>query len=107
MGSITTQKVINELKRIKKSVAKQYKIDSMFLFGSRARGDELLSSDADVIVISKDFSLFHFRKRPDAFLDRWKLPIDLEILCYSPEEFRRKKKEYGLVQEAVKQKSEV
>jgi len=31
------------------------------------------------------------------------LPVDLEVLCYSPEELKSKKKEIGLVREALKQ----
>lgn len=99
MGKITTKQVIQELKQIKKSI----KVDKMFLFGSRARGEELLESDVDVIAVSKSFSKIPFRKRPDKFLNAWKLPVDLEILCYSPEELNRKKKEIGLVREALKQ----
>ena len=99
MGRVTTKKVISELKRMKKKL----KIGSIFLFGSRARGEELLTSDVDVIVVSKKFEGIPFRKRPDTFLDYWTLPVDLEVLCYSPDELKRKRKEIGLVQEAMKQ----
>ncbi len=102
MGRRTTQKIIARLKEIRRTVGKLYQIDDMLLFGSRARGDELLGSDVDVIIISKDFEHIPFRKRPDAFLDAWKEPVDLEIICYSPAEFKRKQKEYGLVREAMK-----
>ena len=102
MGRVTTKKVISELKKLKKKLSKAYSIDKMLLFGSRAKGEELLTSDADVIVVSNDFADMPFRKRPDKFLDAWEMPIDLEIICYSPEEFSRKQKEYGLVREAVK-----
>ena len=79
----------------------------MYLFGSRARGDELLTSDVDVIVVSKDFKGLMFRKRPDKFLKEWTLPIDFEVLCYTPEELKRKQKEIGLVQEAMKDAIEI
>jgi predicted nucleotidyltransferase len=105
MAGITTEKVIRELKRIKKKAP--YRIDRMFLFGSRARGDELLTSDADVMVISPDFESVKFRARPDFFLDEWKLPIDFEVLCYYPAEFERKKKEIGIVREADSQAVEI
>ena len=103
MGKATTKEVIKELKKMKK----ESKVEKMLLFGSRARGEELLSSDVDVIVVSKTFSGTPFRKRPDKFLDVWRLPVDLEILCYSPEELERKRKEIGLVREAVKQGKEI
>ncbi len=107
MGLATTKEVIKELKKIKIKAAKVYSIDRMFLFGSRARGEELLTSDVDLIVVSKDFKKISFRKRPDFFLDLWVLPVDFEVLCYSPEELERKKKELGLVQEALKQAVEI
>ncbi len=103
MGRITTKIVIKELKRIKAKVSKKHKIDQMILFGSRSRGEELLSSDVDLLVVSPYFKNIPFRKRPDIFLDAWKFSVDLEVICYSPEEFFRKQKEYGIVREAVKE----
>jgi len=107
MGRATTEKVILELKKIKKSLGKEYKIERMFLFGSRARGDELLSSDVDLIVVSSDFEKIPFRQRPSKFLEAWTFSVDLEVLCYSPQELKRKQKEIGLVQEALKQAVEI
>ena len=103
MDRVTTKKVINELKRMKKSLGKYYDINLMLLFGSRVRNEELLTSDVDLIAVSKGFSKIPFRKRSDKFLDYWMLPVDLEVLCYSPEELKSKKKEIGLVREALKQ----
>ena len=103
MGKVTTKEVIKELKKMKKN----YKVEKVLLFGSRARDEELLSSDVDVIAVSKKFSGIPFRNRPNKFLDAWKLPVDLEILCYSPEELERKRKEIGLVREALKQGKEI
>ena len=99
MSKVTTESVIQELKRMKKKL----KVEKMFLFGSRARGEELLTSDVDVIIVSKAFEKIPFKKRPDPFLDSWLLPVDLEVLCYSPEELKRKQKEIGLVQEGLRQ----
>jgi len=107
MGGVTTEEIITKLKQIKKAMNRIYKIDKIILFGSRVRGEELLTSDVDVIVISKDFSKIPFRKRPDKFLDFWRLPVDLEILCYSPEEFKRKSREYGIVRRAIKEGLEI
>jgi predicted nucleotidyltransferase len=103
MGQATTKTVILELKNLKK----KFKVEKMLLFGSRARGEELLSSDVDVLIISKKFIKIPFKQRPDEFLEAWKLPLDLEIICYTPEEFERKKKELGLVQTAVKEGKEI
>lgn len=103
MGRITTRKIITELKKMKKN----FQVDRMLLFGSRARGDELLTSDVDVIAISKNFRRLSFKKRPNRFLDAWKMPIDLEILCYSPEELERKRQEFGIVRRALEEGREI
>ncbi len=103
MGRATTKEVVKELKKLKIQISKKNKIDKMLLFGSRARGDELLTSDVDLLVVSKDYENIPFRKRAFEFFDHWLLPVDLEVICYTPEEFNRKKKEIGLVQMAVKQ----
>lgn len=100
MGKATTKEVIREIKRIARPFSK--KIDRVILFGSRAKGEEKLDSDADVIIVSDSFEGIPFKKRPDRFLDAWKLPIDLEVLCYSKEELKRKQKEIGLVREALR-----
>jgi predicted nucleotidyltransferase len=107
MVGVSNKKVISELKKLKKKLSKEINIEKMLLFGSRARNEELETSDVDIIVVSKDFSKTSFRKRPDRFLDEWFLPVDLEVLCYSPEEILRKQKEIGLVQEALKDAVEI
>ncbi len=99
MGKVTTKKIISELKSFKK----KWKVSQMILFGSRARGEERLDSDVDVILVSGKFSGIPFRQRPDKFLDAWKLPVDFEVLCYTPEEIERKKAELGLVRQAFKE----
>lgn len=37
----------------------------------------------------------------------WDGPVDLEPLCYTPEEFEKKKKQIGIVSEAVKEGIEI
>ncbi len=107
MGRITNEEVISNLKKIKKELSKRYKIQKMLLFGSRAREDHKLTSDVDIIVISQSFKNIPFRQRPNYFLDAWTLPIDFEVLCYTPEEFLRKKKEFGIVKQATKDGKEI
>jgi predicted nucleotidyltransferase len=48
-GGQTTSQVVRRLKALKRRPAGQIRVDRMFLFGSRARGDWLLTSDADVM----------------------------------------------------------
>ena len=77
------------------------------MFGSRARGDELLTSDVDLIVVSEGFSGQKFQRRPLAVLELWSDIVDLEALCYTPEEFARLKERMGIVRRAVEEGIEV
>ena len=94
-------------KRIKdfiKKVKKHYQIEKAILFGSRARGDHLLTSDYDIILVSKDFKNIFFTKRMSAMYKYWShYPLEIEPFCYTPEEFNIKKKQIGIVQQAVKE----
>jgi predicted nucleotidyltransferase len=71
------------------------------LFGSRARGDADEASDVDLIVV------YRTERR---FLDRlaelyrlWDLPLAVDILAYTPEEFDRLVQESEFVREAMAQ----
>ncbi len=70
------------------------------------RGDYLKDSDYDIIVISKAFKGEHFTKRSTEVLRTlWNAGVagDFEVLCYTPEEFERKKKSLGIVKEALRE----
>ena len=42
-------------------------------------------------------------KKPTKFYLMWKEDYPLEVLCYTPEEFKRKSKKTGIVSEAIKE----
>lgn len=91
-----------------KKVRKKYKIEKAILFGSRARGDNFNDSDYDVIIISPDFRNIFFTERIAKMYDLWKhYPLEVEPICYTPEEFEKKKKQIGIVQQAVKEGIEI
>ncbi len=80
---------------------KPFHPEKIILFGSRARGDDDPVSDVDVIIV------YPTEKR---FLDRleelylaWDIPMAVDLLAYTPEEFDRLVDESPFVQEAVKQ----
>ena len=58
----TNEEIIKFLKTFKKNVNQVFKVEKIILFGSRARNDHLLSSDVDLILISKDFKKLEFVK---------------------------------------------
>ena len=84
-------------------IKKKFNPERIILFGSRARKDNLVNSDIDLIIVSKKFEGIPWRRRIiDAFGD-WDDKIMLEPICYTPDEFEEKKKQVGLVKQAVKE----
>lgn len=71
------------------------------LFGSRARGDHLVSSDVDLIVISDSFSGVSFPRRMVFLHENWELPFYLEGLPYTEEEFARIKATSSVIRDAI------
>jgi len=90
---------IEHLKKVLKD--SKFKIEAAFLFGSRA-GDEFLEdSDWDLMIISDDFKGIPFIDRATFFLKR--VPIRrADIFCYVNSEIAERKKEIGIVREALK-----
>ena len=72
-------------------------------FGSRVRGDALSTSDLDLILVSPWFAQMPFLRRPVAVLELLDYPAGLELLCYTPEEFERKRAELGIVRVALEE----
>ena len=98
---------IKVAKEFKNNIKKDFEVEKLILFGSRARGDNLNYSDYDFIVVSKKFKNKKFIFRASDFYDYWNNKVDLEIICYTPEEFKRKKKQIGIVKTAVEEGIEI
>ncbi len=96
-----------EIEAFVEKLKEKISIEKIIIFGSRARGDYLEDSDVDLIIISKDFRGIPFYERMDKLILLWDSPLDLEALCYTPEEFEKKKKEIGIVSEAVREGIEI
>lgn len=86
-----------------KYIKKEFKPEKIILFGSRARGDNLKTSDVDLLVVSKKFEGVGWRRRMINVFGGWDKKQMLEPICYTPEEFERKKKQIGIVRQAVKE----
>lgn len=80
----TNTKAVRKLRALKRRLARQFRVDRMILFGSRARGDWLLTRDADVMIVSPDFAGRRFVDRSAEILPRWRGRVDLEALSYTP-----------------------
>ncbi len=83
-------------------IKQEYRIEKIIFFGSRVRGENLEDSDYDIIVVSKDFQGVFFTDRISELSRYWSHDIPLEVLCYTPEEFREKSKQISIVREAVR-----
>lgn len=104
MGKKTDSKLKNFVKKVKE----KYKVEKMILFGSRARGDNLKNSDYDVIIVSDDFKKTFFTKRISNILKFWNnYPLEIEPICYTQEEFNKKKNQIGIVKKAVEEGIEI
>jgi len=62
-------------------------VEKISLFGSYARGRADLFTDLDVLVIMDTEK--SFIERAGEIYSLLCLPVDADILCYTPEEFRR------------------
>lgn len=75
----------------------------VLVFGSRARGEALADSDLDLIVVSERFRGVPFLDRIVRVLNDLEISFALELLCYTPEKFERKRHELGLVSRAAEE----
>ncbi|MGH2453015.1 MAG: nucleotidyltransferase domain-containing protein [bacterium] len=91
------------MSRFLQAVGARFPLERAILFGSRARGDELLDSDYDLILVSSAFEGLAWTDRIQAVLDLWDLDVALQPLCYTPAEFAQKAAEISTVAEAVRE----
>lgn len=94
--------LIKALKGFAEEVSSDIPIDKMYLFGSRAAGKIKRSSDVDLLLVSKEFIGKRRIRRAPALYMKWNLNYPVDFVCLTPKEFREKKNEIGVVQEAVK-----
>jgi predicted nucleotidyltransferase len=76
----------------------------LILFGGRARGDNFVTSDFDFIIVSDDFLGVSFVKRAAKLYELWQSSRDLEILCYTLEEWHRSKNKRGILLNAQQER---
>lgn len=94
----------SRIKDFVQRVREKYRITQAIFFGSRARGDHLADSDYDIVLVSPDFQGVFFSQRSALMYDFWQhWPLEIEPLCYTPEEFETKKQQIGIVNEAVRE----
>ncbi len=96
---------IEVIRRVRKfkEVAKKYKVERIILFGSQVSGNIKESSDVDLIVLSKEKDKLGLLQ---ALYHEWhinqKIDLPVDFICYTPEEFEKKKREISIIMEASK-----
>jgi len=103
MDRITDKAVKKWIDSFLEMLNKKYSPEKVLIFGSRARGDHLIDSDVDIIIVSKKFEGINWLERIRNVSADWEGLVLLEPLCYTPEEFEEKKKEIGIVNQAIKE----
>ncbi len=97
------EKRAGEIEDLVKKIKKEFEPELVLLFGSRAREDHLKSSDYDIIVVSKKFRGVNFLKRLEMAYEIWDGDVMVDILCYTPEEFEKKRDQICIVKKAVEE----
>ncbi len=77
--------------------------ERVILFGSRARGDNRADSDYDLLIVSARFRGLPWIERAPLVIRLWDLPLDVEPICLTPEEYRRRRRELSIIGEAVRE----
>lgn len=72
---------------------------TVILFGSRARGEADEQSDVDLIIVYRTEK--RFLDRLDELYALWDLPLAVDILAYTPEEFEELRERSAFVADAV------
>jgi len=93
--------LIRRLRAFKSEVNSDFPVQKMILFGSRAKGKKGKDVDFDLVIVSEKFRRLNFIERSARMYDYWKLEYPADFLCYTPEEFARKKKQITIVREAL------
>jgi len=66
----------------------EYRVEKAYIFGSTAKGNRLEESDVDLIIVSKAFRGMPLPERLYSLYKLWNHPIDLQVLAYTPEEYK-------------------
>ena len=103
MGRISDPLVRKFAARYLRRLRRRYRPELVLVFGSRAKGEALKESDLDLLVVSEVFRGVPFLKRSSLLLDDLDFPFPVDLLCYTPEEFSRKRREHGIVESAMSQ----
>ena len=94
------------LRQVWDDIERYFAPQHVILFGSRATGRARPDSDIDLILVSPSFEGVRFIKRMSMFrekIDPLRYGLSMDVLCYTPEEFKDMSTGIGMVAEAAKE----
>jgi len=97
------EKYLKKLLKFRESLMKKVDVNKMILFGSRARGDFREDSDFDLIIVSDDFEGKKSFRRAIGFYEYWDIDSPVDFICLTNEELEKKRKEIGIINQALKE----
>lgn len=89
------------LTRLLVQVHAEFPLERAILVGSRARGEELTTSDHDLILVSEAFAGLAWWERIRRVSEHWTGAGSLDPLCYTPAEFQERATGLTSVRDAV------
>ena len=101
MGQTANIKPVQEFRR---RLERDFRVERMILFGSRARGTAQTDSDWDVLIVSPNFTKHRFLDRMRRMYRYWDYDHygAFEPLTYTPKEFAIRSTGPNIVREAVR-----
>ena len=107
MDTLTNEQVEERLKSLVGDISGRYPVTSLLLFGSRARGDNLLTSDVDALLVSPGFEDVNFHKRIRDVAVHWDEDLQLEPVCLTPRELEERRGEHGIIKRILEEGREI
>jgi predicted nucleotidyltransferase len=99
MDKSTISRIEPFLSRLQEEFSPQ----KVILFGSKARGEDWKRSDYDFIIVSEKFRGMHWLERISRVARLWDLPVDIDVLPYTLEEFEDKSVNSSTVRSALRE----
>jgi predicted nucleotidyltransferase len=94
------EKVARFRREVLPALVAHFRPTKVLVFGSRARGEALKHSDLDVLIVADAFRTVPWLERSVRVHEACDIRFGVELLCYAPEEYARKREELGLVRTA-------
>ena len=90
-----------KLKQFKEKLNRNFGVEKLVLFGSRASHNFNKYSDFDFIVVSDAYKNINTLNRPGKTYDYWNLDFPVDFLCFTHDEIEKKKNMPGIIKNAL------